>query len=311
VRRWTVGTWLLLSLVCDAQEPDPVEPARVADEGAGEAPALVNGPLAEAVLTLLDPGRGRRLRLRLPPGQGERWQGQLTRSSETRAATDGGEAVVQKPLEAVAVVALERVETGRVVVVPTSFDLIGGDAREVGPLMLALDAVVGLELGVELSPQQVAHVQLPPMPPDLSEAAGLVLGDLVTGLQLLAVPLPEQAVGVGARWAYDQAVRQDGVVVEQHREVHLLRRQGTTVVLELSGSDTLRDGEAARVAVEALSGTSAGKVWMDLRSPLPKAAELRLATVVAARWTDEAQVEHRTEAEGVVELVWVTREAAP
>lgn len=301
--------WALCASLAHATTPDEVALEATPEPGE-EARTDTNGPISDPVLTLIDAGRGRKQRLQIRAGQGERWQGRLTRASTTTTITDGAEPVVLVPLSTVTAVDLERTGPTQVKVVPQQLDLVGDDANSVGPLVTQLDVLVGLELGLEVSPAQLLHLQLPPLPADLSEPAALVLGDLVNGLQVSTVLLPEEPVGTGARWTVHQPVRQDGLIVDQAWTVTLTRRDGDLLVLELLGVDTLREGEAATMALKGFASSTQGKVWLDLSLPLAKAAELTLTTRATADWTDPEGLAHVTEAEGQVKLSWVTR-AAP
>ena len=162
---------------------------------------------------------------------------------------------------------------------------------------------------LEMTEQHLVHVQVPPLPQDLAEPASVVLGDVVAALQDLCVQLPEVPVGRGAVWTLAQQVHQDGVIIDQLRTVTLTARKGSSLILDITGTDSVAKLEqGSALGLDTFDGRVQGRVWLDLSRPLPQAAELTHHTTVQARWSDAQQVEHVTIATGEVTLSWTTRD---
>jgi len=109
--------------------------------------------------------------------------------------------------------------------------------------------------------------------PNLKQALQQVSGQL----EGMAVPLPEEAVGVGARWEARQAVNAGGMATYVRTEYELVSVTGTTVQLRLK-AETMAPPQAVtnamlppdtQVQVEKLTGTNTGTSTLRLDALVP------------------------------------------
>ena len=112
--------------------------------------------------------------------------------------------------------------------------------------------------------------------PELDELTQRLLG--------LTIPLPEEPVGVGARWTVVTVLRQGLGVVKQTARYHLVAARDGRLTVELT---LRRVGEEQRVEVPGLPRGAAldlvalfrevtGAVELELTAPLPTAGQLTL-----------------------------------
>ena len=109
--------------------------------------------------------------------------------------------------------------------------------------------------------------------PNLKQALQQVSGQL----EGMACPLPEEAVGVGARWEVRQAVNAGGMATYVRTEYELVSATGTIVQLRLKSETTAPPQPVtnsmlpadAQVQVEKLSGTNAGTTTLHLDGLVP------------------------------------------
>jgi hypothetical protein len=126
------------------------------------------------------------------------------------------------------------------------------------------------------------------------------------------VPLPEEPLGVGARWTAVVVLRQGLGVVKQTARYHLVEATAERLVLEV---DLRRVAEEQRVqAPELPPGTSlellalfrsvTGRLELSLQAPLPIAAELTIEARSHQRLTraDASSVEAISEDTGTLTL---------
>jgi hypothetical protein len=109
--------------------------------------------------------------------------------------------------------------------------------------------------------------------PNLSQA----LSSLTNAVQSLSVPLPEEAIGPGARWEVRQAISANGAHTFQKVECEVVSVQAATVVLRLKVEQTAPAQDVnnpnlpagASVRIDKLSATGAGTSTMRLDGLVP------------------------------------------
>lgn len=134
----------------------------------------------------------------------------------------------------------------------------------------------------------------------------------------LAVPLPEVAIGVGARWRVVTVLRQGLAVVKQTARYTLVEASADRLVVDL---DVRRVGEAQELATPELPPGSSlellalfravsGRVAVDLGSPLPT-GELAVEARAHHRLRDARGAVTETLTEDTGALVLARQEPAP
>ena len=109
--------------------------------------------------------------------------------------------------------------------------------------------------------------------PNLKQALQQVAGQL----EGMAMPLPEEAVGVGARWEVRQAVNAGGMATYVRTEYEVVSVTGTAVSLRVKQETTAPPQPVtnsmlppdAQVQVEKLAGTSTGTMTLRLDGLVP------------------------------------------
>jgi hypothetical protein len=109
--------------------------------------------------------------------------------------------------------------------------------------------------------------------PNLKQALDQVSGQL----EGMAMPLPEEAIGVGARWESRAAVNAGGMNTYVRTEYELVSVTGTTVQLRLKSETTAPPqqvsnpmlGPDAQVQIDKLTGNSTGTVTLQLDALVP------------------------------------------
>lgn len=103
------------------------------------------------------------------------------------------------------------------------------------------------------------------------------LDQVSSQLEGMAMPLPEEAIGTGARWEARSAVNEGGMVTYVRTEYELVSVTGTTVQLRLKSEKTAPPqtvsnpmlGADAQVQIEKLTGNTTGTVTLQLDALVP------------------------------------------
>jgi len=109
--------------------------------------------------------------------------------------------------------------------------------------------------------------------PQLSQ----MMGSLSSSLNNLSVPLPEDAVGVGARWEARQTIQANGVQVRQKTTFELVALDGRAIKFKMTIEQTAPPQAinnpsmppGADAALEQWTGNGGGTVAIDLTSLVP------------------------------------------
>ena len=124
------------------------------------------------------------------------------------------------------------------------------------------------------------------VPDNAPASAQQMISTMKQSIEQMAVPLPEEAIGVGGKWRVIQAPEINGVQIRQVVEYTLTSRKGSVVVLEAKVSQTspskfVEMPQAPGMKIEILSwdGSGGGTVTMDLNRFMP--TESTLDTKVA------------------------------
>ena len=101
-------------------------------------------------------------------------------------------------------------------------------------------------------------------------------------LQNLAVPLPDEAVGVGARWQVDQQIANGRLRVHQTIVYEIVAIDGPVVKTKVTLTQSMQDLTVAAPAlppgtkVESFAGTGSGVKTLDLRRIMPLDANVKV-----------------------------------
>ncbi|PKN56877.1 MAG: hypothetical protein CVU56_13920 [Deltaproteobacteria bacterium HGW-Deltaproteobacteria-14] len=282
----------------DGETPAPTEDAAAAvvpDVGTALA------PVEPPTVTLLDAGVEPRVALRLTPVAGSEEATRIAMRMAVAMTLDGqavpGRAMPRARLGLgvkIDAVAADGAATWSVVITEAAVDdAAGGAAAPDGETSFAgarglqegLAAVKGLTAAGRVSDRGVTTLA--------GFAGGQAEGEMATLLEgfreslvQLAVPLPEEPVGAGARWQVEQVVAQSGMRIRQTTVFDVVSIEGSRVVARVTlvqaaepGADT---GEALPpgARLEGFSGSGTGETTLDLGRILPVSSTAQVKTTV-------------------------------
>ena len=166
-----------------------------------------------------------------------------------------------------------------------SFEVLkGGDASKSARRRIeqAFAGLKGLSGQLTITPQGVLVDSALNVPPDLDPSVASLVTQLGDQLRTLAIPFPEAAVGVGARWRASTDLSLNGIEAHQVYEYTLKKRNGSKVELGVRGTQTadpqtveLPNMAQGQLRVQSYKTTFRGNNSVDLTSLLPIAGEIR------------------------------------
>lgn len=238
-----------------------------------------DGDTGESAITVLDPGEEPRVELRydLEAGSEQRFvavnaitqsvNGQSGGTLTTRNLTV---ATVDSVDDGVATVQIEYVDATIEGSPDTPPEAIEGG-------QIGLDAIEGIQIELELdergSIRSSEVVQGPST--DAGSIVQTLLEQLLSSIEQLVYPLPDEAVGIGVEWTTSLELEVLGLVTTLSSDIVVTGLGDGFVELAISQEVEL-EGEAEG------SGTGSGTVRIDLDSPVPLSTLVSDATVESA-----------------------------
>ena len=123
------------------------------------------------------------------------------------------------------------------------------------------------------------------LPPETAVA----LSHIAAMIRQLPVPLPEEPVGVGARWEVTETVRFLGVRMVQTSAYELLEREGNRVKVHVAMAETATPGESLsfgagpKLRIGSLVAHGEGDVSIDLGLLLPHRSQITIDMDITGR----------------------------
>jgi hypothetical protein len=119
-----------------------------------------------------------------------------------------------------------------------------GEGQQVAQMNQALAGFAGISGWYRIDPRgNVLEGQVDPLPADNPAAAGVV-NEVEQAMQRMSAPLPEQAVGPGARWQVTQSIEDNAMKMTQTSEFTLRSRNGQTLELDMRFVEAQMDSVA-------------------------------------------------------------------
>ncbi|HEV8207402.1 MAG TPA: hypothetical protein VGR04_12020 [Acidimicrobiia bacterium] len=266
-----------------AAAPALVDHAAVAGEVHAQTPAPT--PSVE----VLDAGKAPLEPLRLSPAAGASQRSAMTVAFAIQQSGVSSGSVKPPPTKATVETALQGVTPEGNLQVSFSYPsfevLKGGEASKSARRRIeqAFAGLAGLSGQLTITPQGVLVDSALNVPPDLDPSVASLVTQLGDQLRTLAVPFPEAAVGVGARWRASTDLSLNGIEANQVYEYTLKKRNGSKIELGVRGTQTAgkQSVELPNVApgvqltVQSYKTTFRGQNTVDLTSLLPVAGEIR------------------------------------
>ena len=143
-----------------------------------------------------------------------------------------------------------------------------------------LGALNGLSGEMTMTPQGTVVDSTLNIPPEVDPDLARTLDQLENQLGVVTASFPQEEIGVGARWRTTSELTLNGIDIRQVGEFRLEKRDGTTLELDVRGTQTAR-----RQRVDAPGGidlrlrsfktTFRGSTTMDLTRLLPVSSRVR------------------------------------
>jgi hypothetical protein len=157
------------------------------------------------------------------------------------------------------------------------------EERSIAALMLrrVLRRLEGMQVRAVRDARGLIHGDDIELAPGLDAAGRQLAEDLKNVLVRTGIHLPEEPIGIGARWVADLPTAMQGAQAVMRIEYCLLSRTGDTLEVEVA-LGVSADRQAVRgIRLESLTGEGKGTASVDLR----RAAALRLDTELVTRAT--------------------------
>ncbi len=159
----------------------------------------------------------------------------------------------------------------------------GAGRRAVQGVQQGLDTLKGSGGVMVVSPRgEVRSIE--------ARGAGELMETMTGSLSKMAIPLPAEPVGVGARWRVTATESAQGIGVRTVHDYEVLSIEGSLVRCKATYTQSAdragAHGARGGPTVTALTGSGDGEVVFDLTSVLPRSAEIRGETDVSLRVAD-------------------------
>jgi Family of unknown function (DUF6263) len=164
----------------------------------------------------------------------------------------------------------------------------GGLPQAAAMMKATLGAVKGLSETVKVSSRGIKEESHLEAPSGASPQVNQTAQQLLHSLSDLFVPLPEEAVGAGARWQATTQVKSQGMTIDQTSDNQLdsIQDDHLTVQAKLTESahnQTISNPvmPAMKLHVARVAGQGTGKMTLDLARLLPQDGSVTMHTEVA------------------------------
>lgn len=279
----------------DGDDGSTDETTTTTEAGADETTPTTDEAASQPEVELLEAGAEPREPLRLELAEGSTSAAtidfQITQTQEI-----GGEATPPAPspaLRAVYRLTVDEAADDEFVVgyafesfdVTNTEELPDGFADQVDQALDGFDQVTGTSV---LDARGRALDSSIDVPDDVNPQIGAQIDQLSESIEQLSAPLPEEAVGVGARWRISQEVTAQGLTTTQDAVYTLASLDGGSYVLEVATTQTAEsqafelpdapEGTSAELTGFDVSGT--GRIEGDLGSLVPANSAVETAGTV-------------------------------
>lgn len=280
-----------LSYVADkiqsaSQAPAAGEPGKVASEN----PNAGGGGLQ---IRLLEAGSEPRRALRFHPAVGDKQEVTMKLATSIAMKVGGAEnpamAIPGLTLQMVVEI-LEVTKDGDIHFKATMGDAVVAEAAGAAPQMLeavksALSGLKGLLMSGTTSSRGVQKTLEIKAPAGADPQSRQTVEQMRQSLETFCTPLPEEAVGPGAKWEAKGPIRSQGIVIDQTATYELVSLEGEQVQAKATVAQTASSQKVQNPAMPglkldltALKGNGTGDLTMDLTRIIASKADLVLHT---------------------------------
>ncbi|HTB84333.1 MAG TPA: DUF6263 family protein, partial [Candidatus Sulfotelmatobacter sp.] len=126
------------------------------------------------------------------------------------------------------------------------------------------------------------------VPPDAGAQLGQTIGQMKDSFSSSSSPLPEEAVGAGAKWEYHTRLKSQGMNMDQTMTMELVSIDGDTLNLRTTITQSAANQKiespampGQKIDLTKLTGTGTGTTSLDLNHLMPQTASLDETTETA------------------------------
>lgn len=237
---------------------------------------------AQPIVTLVTPGSAPRTRLRYAIAANHKSGMEMTMSMSMNMNMGGVPVPITVPPITMPVnLVVTSVAPNGDVTYDLEFQAVKAEGAAGDPMAAAMQAaasgITGLKGTVTVNDRGATKAAKLALDSVTDPQTRQILGQMTSSIQNMSMPLPEEAVGAGARWEVRQTISNDGPVIFQKTEVELVSVSGPTVTLKIKTEQTAPPQaisnpalpEGASMSVEKLSGSGTGSVVIRLDSLVP------------------------------------------
>jgi len=152
----------------------------------------------------------------------------------------------------------------------------------------ALAGLQGLSGTAKMSDRGVVKSMDLKVPPEAGAQLGQTLSQMKDSFSSSSTPLPEEAVGAGAKWEYHTRLKSQGMNMDQTMTMELASIDGDTINLRTSITQNAANQmienpamQGMKVDLTKLTGTGTGTTSLDLNHLMPQTASLDETTETA------------------------------
>ena len=245
---------LSLTLVAAAQTPPSPSPP------AGAAPA------ASPVITVLSTGTGpeRAVRYRATAGARDRIEVSMKMTVDVDMPEMGPQHVEPPPVRIVMDIDVDDVAANGDIT--SSMEMVSASMEGPGVPAGVLDSLKGLSGAMVVSDRGIVKS----MTFDTSTIANPAIGQIMSsmGFDRLTTPMPEEAVGVGAKWEVVQTIDADGMQMNQKSVYELVAMDATSMTFDVAMEQTAPPQKIAppglpmEASLVSMAGESRGRMTL-------------------------------------------------
>jgi hypothetical protein len=150
----------------------------------------------------------------------------------------------------------------------------------VGAVKQALAGMSGLSGSAVVTNRGFAKQVEVNVPPGATPQVAQFVDSLKQSMGQISAPLPEEPVGVGAKWETTQKLEQNGLKLQQVATNELTHLDGNTITFDVAIKQTaapqkiVKDG--VTVDLQSYSGSGTGRTTIDLTQLVPKAGHVAM-----------------------------------
>jgi hypothetical protein len=275
--------------------PEPATPEAITaapsttDTQAKPAPAASAPPK----LTLLEAGSEPRQRLVFVPKAGDVADATMTITMATEVSMGGGQAnAVQPPpmIMKMRIKVEEVMPNGDIrytMTIPSAELGQGGSlpSQALGPLEKNIKAMTGVSGGGLVSNRGVNKSLTMNLPADLDPQMRDMMKSMEQSMTQMMVPLPEEAVGLGAKWKADTALNMNGLVLEQVANFEVVElaagRMKAKVAVEQKANAQTVTQNGVTFRLDSLQSEGTGEMEVALNRVMPVKSVVKVVSNMA------------------------------